>query len=80
MPVTRKRTAEIIAFWLGMDLADMKEYRYQATRTSIPVYAIGDKYFCCPTDRQKLPEDFGKWEPIGTAYDRTVYASTAEEL
>lgn len=37
---------EALAATLGMDVAELREYRYQPTRTAIPVYAIGDTYYC----------------------------------
>lgn len=69
-----KNAAEIIAFVLGQDYADMKEARYQPTKTSIPVYVIGEDYYCSPTAKQKLPGGF-IWIPLSTAYGRTVYKS-----
>jgi len=34
----------IIAATLGLDIADLGDYRYQSTRTTRPIYAIGDIY------------------------------------
>lgn len=73
MAETRKTGAEIIAFVTGQDFADMKENRYQSTRTSIPVYTIGSSYYCCPTLNEKqLPKDFD-WVYLTSAYGRSVY-------
>lgn len=72
----RRTAAELIAFHLGWDWNDVKECRYQSTRYVSPaIYALGDSYFCAPTERQKLPEpeEFGLWEKVGDAYGRPIY-------
>lgn len=28
------------------NMTELREYRYQPTRTAIPVYAVGDMYYC----------------------------------
>lgn len=55
------RANEIIAATFGWSVADINECRYQATRTSIPVYTSGEKYYCCPAVGQKCPKGFGTW-------------------
>jgi hypothetical protein len=70
-----KQAKEIIAFVTGQDYDDMEDMRYQSTRTSIPVYTIGNEYFCCPTARQKLPKGEYDWKPYSKAYERQVYVS-----
>ena len=72
---TQRRTApELIATVLCWDWNDVKDNAYQPTRHTSPrVYSIGDGYMCAPTDRQKLPKDFGDWEVAGEAYGRKVY-------
>jgi hypothetical protein len=43
---TRANAARIIAESLSIDLADMREYRYQPSRTGgLAIYAIGERYF-----------------------------------
>lgn len=37
---------EALATHLGMDSAELSEYRYHYGRTSVPVYAIGGDYYC----------------------------------
>lgn len=37
--------AYILASTLGIDSADMKDYRYQPTRTPFPLWALGDHYY-----------------------------------
>jgi len=37
---------EALASALCMDVAELRECRYQATRTAIPVYTLGDYYYC----------------------------------
>lgn len=79
----RRSGAEIIAFHFGSDISDVRDSIYQPTRYRNPnVYTSGDDYFCCPTERQKLPkdpdfEDTFDWQPVGTYYGRTVYRSKA---
>lgn len=71
-----KSAAEIIAFVTGQDYAEMKDYRYQSTRTgNVAVYAFGNDYYCCPTVKQKPPEGFCVWTAIAAEYGRTVYRS-----
>lgn len=73
-----KRAAEYIAELIGMDLADMKDYRYHYGHTSCPVYAIGNDYFCCPSTGQKPPKGW-EWKPqdVSSRDGRIVYKATA---
>ena len=79
----RRSGAEIIAFHFSSDIGEVRDMIYQPTRYRNPyVYCWGDDYFCCPTERQKLPKDpdFSdtfKWEEIATYYGRKVYRSKA---
>lgn len=74
-----KQAAEIIADFLGMDLAEMKDYRYHYGHTSVPVYAIGQDYFCSPPTNSKPPKSFGEWKKEATlAFDRIIYKATGE--
>lgn len=55
------KSAGIIASTLGIDQAVMSEYRYQPTRTTQPIYAVGDLYFAC--GKRKPKDDVGQdWE------------------
>lgn len=57
-----KQAGTIIAETLGMDAAEIGEYRYQSTRTRHPVYAIGDGYYSVS---KTTPNVSGyKWEPL----------------
>lgn len=38
-------TATVIAETFGLDVSDVRDYRYQATRTKRPIFAIGDRYY-----------------------------------
>lgn len=73
----RISTKEIIATAVSYDMAEIEEYRYQSTRTSIPVYAIGDEYLCAPTSSQKLPKGWN-WRVRGVVLGRTVYTAGTE--
>jgi len=56
-----KRAATAIAETLGMDSADMPEYRYQKY-TAPAVYAIGDWYLAAHPTRPRHPVG-GDWVP-----------------
>ena len=78
----KKRANEIIGETLGMNVNDVTEYRYQSTRTSIPVYAIGDTYYCCPI-AGRLPPKGWEWRPIEDQFfaqreGRTVYSASGD--
>jgi len=47
-------TQKVIASTLGIDQAELSEYRYQPTRTKQAIYSIGDRYFACGN---KTPKD-----------------------
>lgn len=49
MPHKPKRvnTKNVLANHLGWDASELIEYRYHYGRTSVPVYSIGDQYYCC---------------------------------
>ena len=78
-----KRTApNVIGTYLGWDMRDVSDCRYQPTRYTTPaVYAIplkGDiEYVCCPSGTQKPAKGF-VWHPIGEIYGRTIYGAKAE--
>jgi len=48
------KTVSIIAATLGDDVADVQEYRYQSTKTTRAIYAIGDFYYATG---KKAPKD-----------------------
>jgi hypothetical protein len=39
------KTPTILANTFGIDINDISDYRYQSTRTSQAIYAIGEQYF-----------------------------------
>ena len=45
--MANKSPMQALAQYIDFDLAEMKEYRYHAGHTSIPVYTVGDYYYCC---------------------------------
>jgi hypothetical protein len=73
-----KSAAELIAFHLFADMADITDGRYQPTRYSSPaVYTCGNDYFCCPTSKQTPPKDWA-WKCVGEYYGRKVYQSVVK--
>lgn len=52
----------IIASTLGIDAADIGEYRYQSTRTKQPIFAINDRYFTVSKAEPKDKEY--KWQRL----------------
>jgi hypothetical protein len=48
-----KSKLEAIATHLMMDISELKDYRYHFGRTSQPVFAIGDSYYCITKLTQK---------------------------
>jgi len=75
-----KHGSEIIAFHFGCDIRDVSDGKYQ--RYSSPsVYVVYTKdadYWCCPTEKQKLPKGF-KWDPVAEYYGRKIYCSNGED-
>lgn len=73
-----KHANEVIAFHLGWNITDVTEGKYQ--RYSSPsVYVCGNDYYCCPTEKQKLPKDFD-WKKVGEHYGRAVYRAEPERV
>lgn len=70
-----KSAAEVIAFVLGWDIAEVREYRYQPTKyAKIHVYAIGDWYYCATLSGQNPPKGW-EWDLVKIClnYGRSVY-------
>jgi hypothetical protein len=71
-----KQAAEIIAFHLGQDLAEMKDYRYQPTVWKNPaVYTFGDDYWAAPASG-KMPKAYchiNTWKCVGEEYGRKIF-------
>lgn len=69
----RITSARAIAEVLGLDLADMKECRYQPTETKQAIYSIANDYYAAgkkPTDWCGHP-----WQEIGSYDGKPVYRS-----
>lgn len=70
----RRSAPWMIAFYLGWDIKEISEARYQPTRYHAPsVYSGGDSYFCCPSGSQQPPKDLGPWTKVFSEYGRDVY-------
>lgn len=81
-----RTAAEIIGFHLGMDINDVKEYRYQPTVYRNPaIYGIDFKHagkewaYVCSPARGSIPKGdlYGhfEWEKIGEEFGRAIYGS-----
>ena len=65
-----KSAGGILAATLGWDVAEVREHRYQSTRTSKLIFAIGDDYYMVtktkPTwdglDWHQHPDQFWAWQ------------------
>lgn len=51
-----KSAKEALATHLGMDTAELTEYRYQPGRFTKTVYAVADSYYCAGKDSLSLPK------------------------
>lgn len=69
-----KQAPEIIAFFLGWNVSDVSDGRYQRY-TNPAVYVCSNDYYCAPTAKQKLPRDVSEkpWVKVGTEYGRDIY-------
>lgn len=51
---------------LGLDFHEIMDYRYHAGRTTVPVYAIDEDYFCCTKNDRRpalyLGKVFWNWQ------------------
>jgi hypothetical protein len=50
----------VLASTFGWDISDLREYRYQQHRATIPIWAIGNRYFTV-TKGDKPPRDERNW-------------------
>ena len=78
MKTRRISTKEVIATAVNYDMAEIEEYRYQSTRTTLPVYAIGDHYYCAPRIAGARPPRGWKWSEFGTFCGVKVYRAGTE--
>lgn len=72
-----KRANEIIAFSLGWNITDVTDGLYQKYRNP-SVYVCGNDYYCCPTNKQKLPKGFD-WIEIDNRYNRAIFKAELEK-
>lgn len=60
------KSISLIAHSLGMDIADLRDYRYHYGLTRIPLYAVGNEWFCVKRTKP-TPKDLHdmelEWEP-----------------
>lgn len=79
--MTKRHTAaELIAFHLGWDIADVRDERYQPTRYASPaIYNMGGDYFAAPSNNAAPKAVVGQpWEILGEYYGRRIYRSKME--
>lgn len=67
------KSRTIVAMHLGWDSSDVDDYRYHAGRTDIPVYAIGDHYYCASKFGKKPAryigeKDHWQWKEVEDSY------------
>jgi hypothetical protein len=74
----RRSAAELVAFHLCADIADVRDSEYQRGRTAVRVFTWGDDYFCAPPSGKIPPKD-RTWTLAGTYYDRPVYRSSCAD-
>lgn len=73
----RITAAEVIATYIGYDLAEMADYRYQPSRYVAPaIYAVDDTYYSAPTNG-KLHKGW-KWTFAAMVLDRKVFTAGTE--
>lgn len=53
---TRVSSTAALAATLGTTITDLNDYRYQPSRISRAVYAIGNRYFCVGKKKPEIPE------------------------
>jgi hypothetical protein len=76
MKKRRVTAAEVIATHYLMDLAEMKEYRYQPTRYTNPaIYSLGPTDYCAAPASGKMPPRYCDmdWQPDGEALGRVIW-------
>lgn len=65
------KAASYIAAHLGRDEEEINDYRYQPTRTTAPVFAIGNDYWCAGKKPAEHFDDRAwKWQRVISRYDR----------
>lgn len=61
IPPKKMASRSALAYTLGIDPAELSDYRYHAGRTPFAVYAIGETYLCS----RSTPPQFGPHIPLG---------------
>jgi len=51
---------QVLAFYWGCDVSDVKDCRYQSTRTNIPVFTANESYWCVTKHNEK-PAKGDEW-------------------
>lgn len=76
MKTMKKHTgANVIAMEWGWDVNDLKDYRYQSTKTSVPVYAVDNAYYCATKEGEKPATHSGiewDWKNTGSSFGHCV--------
>ena len=81
--VKRRTAAELIAYHVGWDMAEMSEYRYQSTRFVSPaIYTVADSYYAAPTaaNVSRLRKGYAglKWQCVGQEYGREIWEGVSD--
>lgn len=82
-----KNAKDTLAGHIQWDIAELNEYRYQPSRTTKPIYNIGDDYLACIGIKQKAPQsnqrnaDEWFWEDV-KVYDqfKVIRRLTEDEI
>jgi len=90
MTTTKRRNANtVLAMQFGWDIGDLREQRYQDTRTNGAVYTIGDNYYCCvPLGKQPYQDRTSlvqwSWQPVESAFAKgegfQIWKATGDAL
>ena len=76
----KRSAANIIATHFCTDIASIQEGRYHYGRTTIPVYVLGNDYYCCPPEGGKPAKLDGEhhwaWNEDAVLFGRTIYKAT----
>jgi hypothetical protein len=65
---TTMKPQSIIAATFGWCISEMSEYRYKQTRTSQPIYSIGNRSFAVGNNKPKDKVESGEWTPYSDQF------------
>lgn len=65
------KSAEVVAEYLGWDIADVKEHRYHYGHTTSPVYAFEARYICA-LRKDKRPPDSWDWNQVNCDFANRI--------